>query len=77
MLATGLGNPLALELYRVNRDRIAVIENTRPLPPAGIASAMEENLAIIDALACCDAGAAVAGIRAHCRATLRWWGILV
>ena len=32
-LATGLVNPLAAEAYRVNRDRIAVIQNSRPFLP--------------------------------------------
>jgi DNA-binding GntR family transcriptional regulator len=77
VLATGLENPLAIEVYRVNRDRLAVIQNSRPLPPDRIVSAMEEHLAIIDALERRNIGAAVDGIRAHFRTTLRWWGILV
>jgi DNA-binding GntR family transcriptional regulator len=75
-LATGLGNPLAAGAYRVNRDRIAVIQNTRPFLPDRIVPAMHEHLAIIDALGRRDAEAAVAAIEAHYRTTLRWWGIL-
>lgn len=75
-LSTGLANPLAAEAYRVNRDRIAVIQNTRPFLPDRIVPAMTEHLLIIDALARRDAEAAVAAIAAHYRTTLRWWGIL-
>ena len=75
-LSTGLANPLAAEAYRVNRDRIAVIQNTRPFLPDRIVPAMPEHLLIIDALARRDAEATVAAIAAHYRTTLRWWGIL-
>lgn len=74
-LATGLGNPLAAEVYAANRDRIAVIQNSRPFVADRIASAMEEHLAIIEALERRDAGAAVAAIAHHHRTTLRWWGV--
>jgi DNA-binding GntR family transcriptional regulator len=76
-LASGLYNPLVAELYRVNRDRIAIIQNTRPFLPDRIVSAMEEHLAIIAALERRDADAAVAAIRHHFRNTLRWWGVAV
>lgn len=76
-LAGGLDSPLAAAAYAVNRDRIAVIQNTRPFLPDRIVPAMREHLAIIDALERRDADAAVAGIAEHYRTTLRWWGILV
>lgn len=76
-LATGLANTYAAEVYRVNRDRIAVIQNTRPFLPDRIVPAMREHLAIIEALERRDAGAAVDAIAVHYRQTLRWWGILV
>jgi len=76
-LSGWLGNPLAAEAYRVNRDRIAVIQNTRPFLPDRIVPAMREHLAIIGALERRDAEAAVAAIAEHYRITLRWWGILV
>jgi DNA-binding GntR family transcriptional regulator len=75
-LSTGLDNPLAAGAYRVNRDRIAVIQNTRPFLPDRIVPAMHEHLAIIAALGRRDAEEAVAAIEAHYRTTLRWWGIL-
>jgi DNA-binding GntR family transcriptional regulator len=75
-LASGLDNPLAAGVYAVNRDRVAVIQNTRPFLPDRIVPAMQEHLAIIEALERRDAAAAVAAIDAHYRTTLRWWGIL-
>lgn len=75
-LAQGLANPIATEIYAVNRDRIAVVQNTRPFLPDRIVPAMQEHLAIIDALERRDAEEAVEAIRAHYRSTLRWWGIL-
>lgn len=77
VLGAGLANPLAAESYRVNRDRIAVIQNTRPFLPDRIVPAMREHLVIIDALERRDAEAAVTAIAVHYRLTLRWWGILV
>jgi DNA-binding GntR family transcriptional regulator len=74
-LATGLDNPLLAEAYAVNRNRIAVIQNTRPFLADRVASAMEEHLAIIDALERRDADLAVAAIAEHYRQTLRWWGV--
>jgi DNA-binding GntR family transcriptional regulator len=76
-LSGWLENPLAAEVYRVNRDRIAVIQNTRPFLPDRIVPAMREHLAIIEALERRDAAAAVRAIAEHYRITLRWWGILV
>jgi len=76
-LSTGLDNPLVADVYQVNRDRIAVIQNTRPFLPDRIVSAMEEHLVIIDALERRDAEAAVAAVRLHYRTTLRWWGVLL
>jgi DNA-binding GntR family transcriptional regulator len=76
-LATGLANPLARDVYAVNRDRIAVILNTRPFLPDRIVPAMREHLDIIEALERRDAEAVVAAIGLHYRTTLRWWGILV
>lgn len=74
-LSTGLGNPLAVSAYQVNRDRISVIQNTRPFLADRVVSAMEEHLAIIDALERRDAAAAAAAIRHHYHTTLRWWGV--
>jgi DNA-binding GntR family transcriptional regulator len=75
-LATGLANPITSEVYAVNRDRIAVVQNTRAFLPDRIVPAMQEHLEIIDALERRDADAAVRAIWIHARSTLRWWGIL-
>jgi DNA-binding GntR family transcriptional regulator len=74
-LSTGLGSDLAARLYAENRDRIAVIQNTRPFLPDRIVSAMDEHLHIITALELGDAEAAFAAIRTHLESTLRWWGV--
>ncbi|SEL60540.1 DNA-binding transcriptional regulator, GntR family [Roseovarius azorensis] len=76
-LATGLGSGLARRLYAENRDRIAVIQNTRPFVPDRIVPAMNEHLAIIAAIEARDTNRAFAEIRNHLRNTLRWWGVLV
>lgn len=75
-LSRGLDNPIAAEIYSVNRDRIAIVQNTRPFLPDRIVPAMQEHLEIIGALERRDAEAAVEAIRFHYRSTLRWWGIL-
>ena len=49
MLAAGVGSPLAMRLYDENRDRIAVIQNSRPFLPTRIVSAMGEHLDVIAA----------------------------
>ncbi len=74
-LAEGLGNPLLAAAYGANRMRIAIIQNVRPFLQDRIKSAMEEHLAIIDALVIRDAEAAVRAIRYHHDQTLRWWGV--
>ncbi|RJL08231.1 GntR family transcriptional regulator [Paracoccus siganidrum] len=77
-LAAGLAdNRMLAEAYATNRDRIAIIQNTRPFLADRIVSAMEEHLVILGALERGDAQAAVAAIREHYRQTLRWWGVEV
>ena len=74
-LAAGLGSALARRLYAENRDRIAVIQNTRPFLADRVASARREHLAILDAIDAADTARAAHEIREHLRHTLRWWGI--
>ena len=74
-LARGLDSGLAQRLYAENRDRIAVIQNTRPFLADRIASAMREHLAILDAIEAHDTPRALSEIRDHLRHTLRWWGV--
>lgn len=75
-LATGLGSQLAERLYADNRDRIAIIQNTRPFLVDRIASAMDEHLEIMDHLAAGNTDLVCTAIRGHLANTLRWWGIV-
>ncbi|MFD2740633.1 GntR family transcriptional regulator [Sulfitobacter aestuarii] len=74
-LSAGLASPLAERLYAENRDRIAVIQNTRPFLADRIVSAMDEHLTIIGAIEARDTEAALTAIRTHLDGTLRWWGV--
>ncbi len=74
-LAGGLANSQLAAAYDANRMRIAIIQNARPFLQDRIASAMEEHLAIIDALERRDAKSAIDAIGYHCEQTLRWWGV--
>ncbi|HRP96665.1 MAG TPA: GntR family transcriptional regulator [Rhodocyclaceae bacterium] len=76
-LAAALENPAAEAVYALNRDKIAVIQHSRPLLPDRIVPAMEEHLRIIDAISDGDEDLAAGAVRDHYRHTLRWWGIFV
>lgn len=76
-LADGLRNESVREIYARNRDRISVIQHSRPLLPDRIVPAMEEHLAILDAISSGDEQLAADEVRKHFRQTLRWWGIIV
>ena len=74
-LAEGLGNPILRAAYEANRVRMAIFQRVRPFVQERIKSAMQEHLAIISALECRDADAAVAAIAHHCDRTRHWWGV--
>ncbi|WP_424985655.1 GntR family transcriptional regulator [Microbulbifer sp. S227A] len=74
-LARGLGNGQLIKSYDANRMRIAIIQNARPFLHVRIVSAMQEHLAVIDALQQGDTGATIEAIRYHCEQTLSWWGV--
>ncbi|WP_065169986.1 GntR family transcriptional regulator [Paracoccus sp. MKU1] len=74
-LAEGLDNPLLRASYDANRIRIAIIQRARPFVQERIRSAMEEHLAIIDALERRDAPGAVEAVAHHCERTQHWWGV--
>ncbi len=76
-LGGALENAAAQEIYALNRDKIAIIQQTRPFLPERIASAMEEHIRIIDAILARDEEQAARAVREHYRNTLRWWGILL
>ena len=75
-LAAALDNPTAERIYALNRDKIAIIQHSRPLLPDRIVPAMEEHLRIVDAIVDGDEDLAAGAVRDHYRHTLRWWGIL-
>ena len=75
-LAGALDNDSARAIYARNRDRISVIQHFRPPLPDRIVPAMEEHLAILDAIDAGDEEGAARKVREHYQQTLRWWGIL-
>jgi len=75
-LSDALGNATVREIYAQNRDRISVMQHSRRLLPDRIVPAMEEHLAIIDAIGGGDEQAAADAVYRHFSQTLRWWGIL-
>ena len=74
-MAAGLDNPLLRGAYDANRVRIGIIQQVRPFVQERILSAMQEHLAIIDALQDGDVSTAVAGIAYHNERTQHWWGV--
>ncbi|MFN3525712.1 MAG: GntR family transcriptional regulator [Paracoccus sp. (in: a-proteobacteria)] len=76
-MATGLGNPFLQQAYEANRNRIAVIQNARTFLADRVISAMQEHLAIIDALEQGDTDLALAAVDRHLDQTLRWWGVAI
>lgn len=74
-LAQELKNPLLEQCYEENRNRIAVIQNSRPFLQDRIVPAMEEHIKIIEAIEAGNEAAAVAAIDVHLSQTLRWWGL--
>lgn len=77
MLSESLGNATVRAIYAQNRDRISVMQHSRPLLPDRIVPAMEEHLVIIDAVIRGDEQAAAEAVRQHFNQTLRWWGIFI
>lgn len=74
-MASGLDNPFLRQAYEANRNRITVIQNVRTFLPDRVVPAMEEHLAIIDAIESGSPDTAAAEIGHHLKQTLRWWGI--
>ena len=75
LLSEALGNATVRAIYAQNRDRIAVLQHSRPLLPDRIVPAMEEHLAIIEAILAGDEHAAADAVQRHFTQTLRWWGL--
>lgn len=74
-LSEGLDNRYLRQAYAENRDRIAVIQQSRPFLQDRITSAMEEHLEIIAAMEARDLPRAEEAIDLHLEQTLRWWGV--
>ncbi|MDK3075442.1 GntR family transcriptional regulator [Sedimentitalea sp. JM2-8] len=74
-LSDGLDNRYLRQAYAENRDRIAVIQQSRPFLQDRIMSAMEEHLQIIAAMEARDLPGVVKAIDVHLAQTLRWWGV--
>lgn len=74
-MAGGLDNPLLRRAYEANRNRITVIQNVRTFLPDRVIPAMQEHLAIIDAIDSGSTEAATGEIDRHLTQTLRWWGV--
>ena len=74
-LAESLDNPFLRQSYEENRNRISIIQNSRPFLQDRIVPAMEEHLKIIAALEVGDVACAITAIDIHLAQTLRWWGI--
>lgn len=74
-MAGGLGNLYLQQAYAANRHRIAIIQNVRAFLPDRVIPAMEEHLAILDAIEAGDPEGAAARIAHHLGQTLRWWGV--
>lgn len=74
-MAGGLNNPLLRTAYDANRVRIAIIQQVRPFVQERILTAMQEHLAIIDALQAGKVSDAVSAIAFHNERTQHWWGV--
>jgi DNA-binding GntR family transcriptional regulator len=74
-MASGLDNIFLRQAYEANRNRITIIQNARAFLPDRVVPAMEEHLAIIDAIDSGSAEASAIEIERHLRQTLRWWGV--
>lgn len=74
-LAKSLNNPLTFKAYEENSDRINIVQKSRPPLIERIIPAMQEHLAILQALEAGCTEKAMLTVRQHMQQTLRWWGI--
>ncbi len=75
-LSGAIHNPLIEEIYAINREKIRLMQNTRPSLPDRVAPSLAEHLDILRTIASGDPEAADQKVCDHYRQTLRWWGIL-
>ena len=70
-LIAALGNDLIAETYRVNADRILLLQLTNRIDAVRLLSAIDEHREVIAALRRRDGDAAVAALAAHLKAAQR------
>ncbi|MGG4774666.1 GntR family transcriptional regulator [Paenalcaligenes sp. Me52] len=75
-LANTLKNPIVAKNYSENCDRIHVLQKYRPPLNTRINLAMNEHIAILDAIASGDETAAASMVQHHFSQTLAWWGVM-
>jgi len=75
-LAGAIDNALVADLYARNRERLTVLQRTRPMLPDRVVPSLTEHLAILEAIEARDPERADAAVAEHARQTLRWWGFL-
>lgn len=75
-LAAAIDNVLVADLYERNRERLTILQRTRPMLPDRVVPSLTEHLAILEAIEARDPERADAAVAEHARLTLRWWGFL-
>ena len=75
-LAGAIDNALVADLYERNRERLTILQRTRPMLPDRVVPSLAEHLAILKAIEARDPERADAAVAEHARQTLRWWGFL-
>ena len=75
-LAGAIDNALVADLYERNRERLTILQRTRPMLPDRVVPSLTEHLAILKAIEARDPERADAAVAGHARQTLRWWGFL-
>jgi GntR family transcriptional regulator, rspAB operon transcriptional repressor len=69
-------NDSVAAIYEQNRDKLAILQSSRPFLPDRLIPAMKEHLAIIDAIMEGDESKAAKLVGLHLTQSLRWWGIV-
>lgn len=75
-MAANPDNPEVDAIYALNRDKLAIMYNTRPILPDRIEPAFDEHIRIMQAVLEGDADRAAEELDHHYRQIRRWWGIL-
>lgn len=75
LLVGGIRNPLAQSIYDLNRDKLTIMYNTRPIHPDRLIPAFREHIDILKAIMDGEAERAVAALDLHYKQIYRWWGI--